>query len=132
MLSHKEQIGRLDRRITILQATTEKDDYNADVETWSTFKTVWAEVVDSAGAEVVQADQPTAVRTTTFTIRWIEGVTETMRVVFDGQLYNVVSIQRPDRKRTLILKTELLDEEPEETGGGFSATAFSNGFRIHG
>ena len=129
MLSSKQEIGKLDRRITLEVLSTSKDEYNQDIESWSTFRLVWAEIKDGSGNEQVIADQPTAVRITEMTIRYIAGVNEmNTRVKFGGQIYNIVGIQRPDRNRTLILRTSLSDEAADSEGGGFSATAFSSGF----
>lgn len=111
MLRTKENIGERDRRVTLQYRQTVKDVYNADVlGAWTEFKTVWAKVEDSTGSEQVQADQLTATRTTTVTIRYLAGVNEAMRIKYASKYYNIVSIERPDRERSLILKTEVSDE----------------------
>lgn len=114
MLRTKPSTGSRDRRIKIQAPVTAKDDYNQDeITSWSDFATVWASLEDSAGSEVLQADQITAVKTTSFTIRYLDGVTEKMRVLFDGRHYDIESIQRPDRKRSLILRATMLDDETD-------------------
>jgi SPP1 family predicted phage head-tail adaptor len=110
MLATKTSVGKRDQRIIIQEGTTSKDEYNQDVETWATFATVWAEVKDSPGNEQYQADQLTAVRTTWFNVRYLDGLAEKMRILYDDRYYNIKSIERPDRKRSLILKAEILDE----------------------
>lgn len=109
MLATKENIGQLDRRITIQERTTTKDDYNQDVVTWSTFATVWAKIQENIGGESYQADQLTASRFDHFTIRYA-AVTETMRILYNDRFYDIRSIQKPDRNRYLVIKAELLDE----------------------
>lgn len=114
MLRTKHSTGSRDRRIKIQSPVTSKDDYNQDeVTSWSDFATVWSSVEDSSGSETLQANQITAVRTTSFDIRYLDGVTEKMRVLFEGRHYDIVSIQRPDRQRSLILKAVILDDETD-------------------
>lgn len=112
MLKSKGDIGKKDERIIIQQVTYTKDDVNQDVETWSTLATVWASVTDQQGGEGYQSDQLTVRSTTNFDIRFLSTVTEQMRIARErnSRFYKIVSMVMPDRKRSLILKTELLDE----------------------
>lgn len=113
MLSTKKfSIGELDQTIIIQSFTTTEDEYNAPVVTWETFATVKAKVVDSqAGStETYMSDQLTAVRTTSFLIRYLAGVQEKFRILYDDRYYDIDFIGRPDRNRTLELRTVLLDE----------------------
>lgn len=112
MLQSKLKVGELDRRIIIQVGTNSTDDYNAPTVTWSTFATVWAKLVDTpfGSRESYEADQLTAIRQTTFLIRYLEGVKEQMRILYDDRIYDIEFIGNNDRKRTLELKTILLDE----------------------
>lgn len=128
MLSTREHIGRLDRRIVIEEPVNVSDIYNQPVSTtWSEVATVWANMHDGVGSEDYQADQLTAQRITTFTIRYRTGLRETMRVLFEGRYYNIQGIKSPDRKRTLELRTILLDEEEVVVEGAFSSS-FSDAY----
>ncbi len=112
MLATKTKVGRRDRLIIIRVGTNSTDDYNAPTVTWSTFATVWAEIVDSqsGSTERYESEQLTAVRTTTFNIRYLAGVREKMTILYDDRVYDIEYIGRPDRKRSLDLRTILLDE----------------------
>jgi SPP1 family predicted phage head-tail adaptor len=110
MLATKTSVGKRDQRIIIRSKTLTKDEFNEDYITWSTFATVWAEVKDAQGTEGYQADQLTANRTSLFDIRYLDGVTEQMQILYNDRYYEIVGIQRPDRKRSLILKAYILDE----------------------
>lgn len=112
LATKKFTIGELDQTIIIQRFTSATDEYNAQTITWSTLATVKAKVTDSqAGSrEQYQSDQLTAVRTTTFLIRYLSGVEEKMRILYDDRFYDIEYIGRPDRKRTLELRTVLLDE----------------------
>lgn len=110
MLARRVNIGQMDRLITIQRPVTLKNIYGEDVPTWQTFKTVYSKVEDSAGGERIMADQLTATRTSTMTIRNV-AVDVTMRVLLDGVCYNISSIQKPDRNGYLILKCEIKDDQ---------------------
>ena len=130
MLSHKEQIGRLDRRIVIQESTLTKDEYGQETTTWATFFTVWAKVEDRSGSEGYQADQLTATRNTVFTIRWIAGLTEKMRILYNYDYYDIQYIKSPDRKRTLEVGTIKVDdpEEQDPTLAGIFDSTFDTSF----
>lgn len=132
MLSSKEQIGKLDRKIIIQTKTNASDEYNQPISTWTTFANPWAKVQDGSGSESFQADQLTAYRDTVFTIRYLSGLNETMRILYNYQYYNIRLIKRPDRNRFVELTGVLLDdpeEEPEEVGAGFTS-GFSSGYNV--
>lgn len=84
--------GRLDRVITIQQRAQSKDVDGGIVDTWSDFAAnIWAERNNSDGGEK-QATRHGGVSADVgvqFTIRYISGVTEQMRVVSDGKNYNI-------------------------------------------
>lgn len=125
MLRTKNIVGKMDRKIQILQESTEKDEYNADSRTgWTVFKSVWASVDDYRGSEQYQGEQLTATRQTEFNIRYLSGVKEKMRVGYEGRYYDITSIQRPDRNRSLKLVASYLDDEDFffSVGGVFDQT----------
>lgn len=127
MLQTKTNIGKRDRRIVIQELTNTSDEYNQPVPTWSTFATVWASVDDKSGNESYQADQLTATRRTIFNIRYLSGVRETMRILYNNRYYNIEVIASPDRNRSLELTTALLDDPEEVVGGAFSS-AYSSAY----
>lgn len=103
------QIGDLDRRITIQQATTASDVFGEQVETWSTYRKVWAKLSYESGNEFFEADQKTAVRTVKFTVRYDSSITEVMRISYNSAYYDIRSIEEVGRNRYLVLKTEKRD-----------------------
>lgn len=82
----------LDRRIIIQEVTETQNSYGAASESWSTFKTVWAEVKPVKGKEFFLDEQVNARIDSIFRIRWIEGLTTKMRISYNGQYYNIYSI----------------------------------------
>ena len=75
----------LDRIITIEQPVIDRDDFGSEVTTWAALDTVWAEKIPAKGKErfVNDANKVVATRAVTWRIRYMLGVTETMRVVDD-------------------------------------------------
>lgn len=129
MLQSKLEVGRLDTRVIIKQEVIVNDIYNQPTKTWATLATVWARKDDRGGSEGYQADQLTAVRNTTFLIRYLSTVTEKMRVILGTRIYEITNISNPDRNRSMELRTTLLDELWTEPVGAFSS-AFSSAYNV--
>jgi SPP1 family predicted phage head-tail adaptor len=110
----KGGIGKLDRRITIQRENVEVNThYEQEILGWVTVVEVWANVKDEDSAsnrEYFIAEQITPRRTLEFTIRYRSGLNEKMRILFDDQYFNIISINFPDRRKTTVIKAYLLDE----------------------
>ena len=85
-------IGDLNKRITIQQASITPNTNGFEVETWTDFKTVWANVSNLFGREYYAAKEVKAETTVKFTIRYISGLTTDMRIAFNGKTYNITFI----------------------------------------
>jgi SPP1 family predicted phage head-tail adaptor len=96
------EIGKLDRLITI-QALTQSTgtEYSEPLESWADWAKVWANVYSGAGREFEMARQITAEIDTMFQIRYRSGVVDTMRISYDGRIYDIYRIQEVNRKRRL-------------------------------
>lgn len=131
MLQSKEQIGRMDRRITFQQEVTQKNASNEDEQIgWediATVPTVWAAVRDVSGNENFQADKLTELRTMEFVIRYRTDISLKYRIAYAGELYNIISAAEIARKGYLRLIGEMGIEYQEQGGSGFSS-AFSSGY----
>jgi SPP1 family predicted phage head-tail adaptor len=98
------EAGKLRHRITIEESTTVANNYGEPVETWATFAEVNASREDLSGRELYSAQQVHADVTTSFGLRYLTGVTASMRIVSDGLTYNIRSVSDPDgRKRELAI-----------------------------
>ncbi len=86
------EIGDLRHRITLQQLTTTVNDNGFKVETWEEFKTIWAAVSNLHGREYYAAAAIQAENTVKFTIRYLEGLNTTMRILFQGKQYNITAI----------------------------------------
>lgn len=89
--------GKYNERITIETPTHTQDEIGGTVSTWTTFAERWAKVVHEMGSEFFANAQDTPTRRLMFVIRNLTGLTEDMRVVYDGRAYQIHQI-RPVKK----------------------------------
>lgn len=82
----------LKHRITLQLFTKVVNENGFEVETWVDFKTLWAAVTNLHGREYFAAAAVKAENTVKFTIRYVEGIDESMRILFKGKQYNISSI----------------------------------------
>ena len=83
------------KTFTIEALTNTPDGQGGYVPSWSTFATITGFVqkkTDQSGGEMVKDDQLEADYPTTFSFKYISGITNEMRVLFNGKYYNIRSI----------------------------------------
>ena len=132
MLQSKEQIGKLDRKITFQVKDTERNRANEPAEVgWNDYAVnVWARVDERSGNEQYRGDKEYAYTITTFTIRYRLGLKEGMRILFNNRIYDLLAILFDDRKRFMTITGESGGEYVESsTGGGFSS-GYDDGFEV--
>lgn len=84
--------GELDKRITFQRKVTTTNENGFEVEILEDFKTVWAKVSNLHGREYFQAAAVKAENTVRFTIRYLEGIDTSMKILLQGRQYNITSI----------------------------------------
>ncbi|MFL9960460.1 phage head closure protein [Paraburkholderia sediminicola] len=99
--------GKLNRRITIERRQDSKNGSGGTISGWIQFATPWAAINYLSGMErnaTLHQGGETADARTTFTMRYLAGVTETMRILYGGKAFNIRFINDVlDRHKTLIL-----------------------------
>lgn len=97
--------GRLRQRVTLQTRDTTPDAYGQQPTTWSDFAaSVPAEVVPLSGREFVAAGGTQDEVLARVTIRYMAGVAPAMRLVFDGETYNIAAVlPDPTARRHLTL-----------------------------
>lgn len=112
------RIGKLDRRITIIQPTISNGTSNEDKITgWEAVDSVpeiWAEKNESRGNTLVQSDRVVFSQVVDWRIRFRTDLTIAMRLVDkNGQCYSIVGFREHEkgRERYLIVTTNILDNE---------------------
>lgn len=96
------EIGTLRHRVTIEDFTVVQDAFGEEVKTWQTFATRWGSVEPLRGRERWNAQQVHAEVTHRVTMRWLSGLSPTMRVVHDGRNLDIDSIINPDERREMV------------------------------
>jgi SPP1 family predicted phage head-tail adaptor len=82
--------GKLDREIVILHnISTTADSLSTPGETWVPYCKPWASVRYLKSSQRLLAGKETSERTIIVKTRWIDGVSEEMRIVFEGRTYRI-------------------------------------------
>ena len=104
-------IGEYDQQIVIKTETDTLDtNYGGKTTTWSTLATVFAKIEPASASEKYASDRETAFHDYTFTIRYLTGFDEKAVLTWDGNTFDILSISRPDRQHTLIIKGKRKEE----------------------
>jgi SPP1 family predicted phage head-tail adaptor len=99
--------GKLDRRVQIKVKTSSRDAYGAEILTYSTLATVWAEVSPVSGREYFSAAQFIPEATLKIRMRFREDFDETAKIAYDGIEYDILyiaEIGRADGLEVLVKK----------------------------
>jgi SPP1 family predicted phage head-tail adaptor len=105
--------GKLDKRVSIQQQSTTRDELNQKVDTWSTLTNgaVWASVQPLRASEAISYEASQMIRTHRVTIRYRADVTADMRLLFGVRVFKIVSIRNPDERGEFL---ELMCEEGKD------------------
>jgi len=85
--------GLLNRRIRIEQATTAADAYGEPIKTWGVLDHVWAAVWPVSNIERFEAAQINREVEIRMHIHYRSDVTELMRILYDGEYYDIQGIK---------------------------------------
>ena len=92
MSGYKINIGTFNKRITFQNFTTTLNDNGFEIQEWSDYATVWASVSNLNGREYFAAQAVQAEKTVKFTIRYNKNINESMTIIFEGNNYDISSI----------------------------------------
>lgn len=104
-----KDLGELDRRITIQQASEAVDSYGQMVRTYSTLGQFWAKVDYASGEEGEDSNRLEAVKKVEFVIRYNASIGEKHRISWDGDTFEIEAVLPVERKRFMHLITRLVD-----------------------
>jgi len=96
--------GLLKHTIEFWTKTNTRDEYSGFTEAYTKSFECKAQVKVSSGGETLISDQIFPVYTKDFVIRYRSGIVETMRVKYNDEFYNIVSIEELKFRRTLVVK----------------------------
>ena len=120
-------IGRLNRRVEILQFFKSRDEYGGETGVWQPVAKAWAAIVPISGTEQMFAQQVTAEKVVRITIRYCHWLTVMHRIRYGAKLYEIVGEldNETDHTATIINAKELVSDglqrkakESQNDGGG--------------
>lgn len=106
------EIGRLRHRVALQAYTASRDSFGAETQEWSDTANVWASIEPVSGKEYFSSKQLNAEITTKITIRYLKDISPKMRVVFEGRIYEIISVINFEEKNislTLMCKESAPD-----------------------
>lgn len=101
------QAGRLRHRVSIQQRVEARNGYGELISTWSTLATVWGSVEPIRGREFFEAEQVQSEISTRVRIRYYDGITAQMRVLFGSrklQILAVIDVNERHKEMQLMCK----------------------------
>lgn len=84
--------GRLRERVTVQQASESRNALGETVQTWGTYATVWASVEGVSSRESLYAGQQQIAISHRVRLRYLNGLTQSMRLVWRGRTLEIVSL----------------------------------------
>jgi len=90
--------GILRDRIAIQDYTTTYNILNEPIKAWTDFVTVWAEVMINQGREFWGAKKLNAELSGIIKIRFNHDITELMRIIYDGETYQITAVIQDVKK----------------------------------
>jgi SPP1 family predicted phage head-tail adaptor len=94
--------GLLKTRVQIQQKSAVQDTVGQPTESWTTVATVWADVRNQRGLEVVKGDMQMSRLLASIRIRHRAGITAAMRVMQGTNIYNIVTVSPDTNNRDYI------------------------------
>lgn len=92
------RLGKLDQRV-ILQSLSETNDEGELVKAYTTVDTVFAEVISQRGSEAFEAARTNARDNIRVRMHYRTDVTVKWRLVWESQNYNIVNVDRSNRRQ---------------------------------
>lgn len=103
--------GLLRHRVILQQPVDTADGQGGATRAWQDVATVSAQIIPLAADEKLQSGQLIHITTHRFTIRYRTGIDSSMRIIFNGRIFRIVSVQVPEEiSHRMILHT--CEEQP--------------------
>lgn len=96
------RFGWLKHRVTIQIPTRSQNSFKEWVESWSTWKTVWASIEPTSGKRYFEAKQANADIDGIIRIRYLTGLQPFMRIKYGSRIFQIKSIITPREYRSEI------------------------------
>lgn len=100
------QSGKLDRVLELQAPTVIKDELKQEIETFAKVATIYAEALEMRTQDAVRAGGREIYSMARYRVRWRNGLKAGMRVVAEGKVYNILAVDEPDRRMSMIVTLE--------------------------
>ncbi len=97
------KIAQLRHRITIQSLARTSDGQGGWTEVWTDFKTVWAQVLPKSASQRYFSQKIEQTTTHEITIRWMDGITQEMRIDFEGRKFQIHGVRRENEERWFLI-----------------------------
>lgn len=97
--------SELRHRVTIQHKTTTYDEYNYETEAWTELKKLWGKLEFLSVKDSINAKAAGSETTARLKLRKRDDIDSSMRVLFDGQTFQIVSPPKPDNENGRIYMT---------------------------
>ncbi|QSE47031.1 phage head closure protein [Acinetobacter johnsonii] len=100
-----QRAGELCHRVTIQHKNTTYDEYNYETEAWAEFKKLWGKIDFLSVKDSLTAKAAGSETTARLKLRKRDDIDSSMRVLFEGQTFQIVSPPKPDNENGRIYMT---------------------------
>ena len=100
-----QRAGELCHLVTIQHKTTTYDEYNYETEAWTKYKKLWSKLEFLSVKDSINAKAAGSETTARLKLRKRDDIDSSMRVLFDGQTFQIVSPPKPDNENGRIYMT---------------------------
>ena len=100
-----QRAGELYHRVAIQHKTTTYDEYNYETEAWTEYKKLWGKLEFLSVKDSINAKAAGSETTARLKLRKRDDIDSSMRVLFDGQTFQIVSPPKPDNENGRIYMT---------------------------
>ena len=91
-------IGRMRERVTVQQATERRNSLGETTLEWATYATRWASVQGVSSREALELGQVDVSVTHRVRMRYVDGMTQNMRLLWRGRVLEIVSLLEYDNR----------------------------------
>jgi SPP1 family predicted phage head-tail adaptor len=102
------QIGKMRHRIELQSFSASKDSFGQEIKTYTTYATVWADVRQISGREMLNAQAAQSEITYRIYVRYNASIVITDRIVWDTRTLEINAVINTDGKKLML---ELLCKE---------------------
>ena len=101
--------GELNRRLSLLQKQTTRDEYGAEIPAWVVVAEVWAKVTPVFASERNAAPQTMPVEQATVLLNWRTDITAAWRIRYRDKDWQITGIAPVGRDEALQLTMQIVE-----------------------